>query len=241
MLDLGLPGMSGFELLRKLKDEGMDTIPVVIYTGRELTREQETELSDVSHSIIIKGVSSPERLLEETSVFLHRKESAIPERNRRLLKSAALTDPSLSGRKVLIVDDDVRNIFALVSMLETHNMETCYSENGKDAIELLRTTRGIDAILMDVMMPEMDGYQTMSAIRQMEEFRDIPIIAVTAKAMKGDRDKCIAAGATDYIAKPVEPEELFSLLRVCLADDDDQEESVSARAAEPETLAAPLA
>ncbi len=219
VLDLGLPDMTGFDLLKQMEAAELYHVPVIVYTGKEITSQQEIELSRYANSIIVKGVSSPERLLEETARFLHRMESKFPEENLKLLRQAQLSDPILRGKKVLIVDDDVRNIYALVSLLEGYQMKTCFAENGRDGIKMLQETPGIDVILMDVMMPEMDGYETTTAIRQIDEFKNLPVIAVTAKAMKSDRDKCIQAGSDDYIAKPVEPEELLSLLRVYLNKD----------------------
>jgi CheY-like chemotaxis protein len=217
VLDLRLPGISGFEVLEQLqRDLGLTDLPVVVYTGKDLTREEEEELLKVSEAIIVKGAKSPERLLAETALFLHRVEANLPDEKRRLLRQAYQTDPGLAGKKVLIVDDDVRNIFALTSVLERQNIEVIYAENGRAGIELLQNTPGIDLVLMDIMMPEMDGYEAMRLIRARPQFRSLPMIALTAKAMKGDREKCLAAGASDYIAKPVDPEQLLSLLRVWL-------------------------
>jgi CheY-like chemotaxis protein len=157
-----------------------------------------------------------DRLLDETALFLHRVEANLPPPTRRILEQLHKTDPVLAGKKVLIVDDDVRNIFALTSVLERYEMQILYAENGKDGIEVLQSNADIDIILMDVMMPEMDGYETMRAIRKMRKFKSLPMIALTAKAMKGDREKCIDAGASDYITKPVDTEQLLSLLRVWL-------------------------
>jgi CheY-like chemotaxis protein len=217
VLDLGLAGMTGFELLEQMKrNPALSRIPVIVYTGRELSKRDETELRRLAETIIIKDVKSPERLLAETALFLHRVERNLPEPKRRLLEQLHRTDPVLRGKKVLVVDDDIRNIFALTSVLEQQQMEVLYAENGKDGIELLRKTPGVDAVLMDVMMPEMDGYEATRAIRKSRKFRNLPIIALTAKAMKGDREKCLEAGASDYIAKPVDTEQLVSLLRVWL-------------------------
>ena len=155
-------------------------------------------------------------MLDETALFLHRVEANLPEAKKRMLRQIHETDPVLANRKVLIVDDDIRNIFALTSALEHHQMQVLRAENGKAGIDVLRATPDIDIVLMDIMMPEMDGYETMRAIRNMEQFKSLPIIALTAKAMKGDREKCIEAGASDYIAKPVNAEQLLSLLRVWL-------------------------
>jgi CheY-like chemotaxis protein len=161
-------------------------------------------------------VKSPERLLDETALFLHRVEAKLPEHKRRMLERLHNADAVFAGKHVLIVDDDVRNIFSLTSVLEDHGMRVSFAENGKYAIDLLKGTPDVDLVLMDVMMPEMDGYETTRAIRQIPELRNLPIIALTAKAMKGDREKCIAAGASDYITKPVDTEQLLSLMRVWL-------------------------
>ncbi|HXG56315.1 MAG TPA: HAMP domain-containing protein [Vicinamibacterales bacterium] len=217
VLDLGLSDISGFTLLETMRgNPRLSQIPVIVYTGRDLSKKQETELRRVAETIIIKDVKSLDRLLDETALFLHRVEGNLPEPKRKLLERLHTTDPALSGRKVLVVDDDIRNIFALTSILEQHDVEVIYAENGRDGIELLKNTPGIDGVLMDVMMPEMDGYEATRAIRQIRAFKTLPIIAVTAKAMKGDREKCIEAGASDYITKPVDTEQLISLLRVWL-------------------------
>jgi hypothetical protein len=161
-------------------------------------------------------VRSPERLLDETSLFLHRVQANLPQPQQQILEKLHQTDPILADKKVLVVDDDVRNIFALTSMLERHRMQVIYAENGRDGLAMLQNTPDVDVVLMDVMMPEMDGYETMRAVRKLSQFASLPMIALTAKAMKGDREKCIEAGASDYITKPVDPEQLLSLLRVWL-------------------------
>ncbi|MBI5518398.1 MAG: HAMP domain-containing protein [Deltaproteobacteria bacterium] len=217
VLDLGLPDMTGFELIERLKkDAGHKELPIIVYTGKELSKREETELRRVAEAIVIKGVTSPERLLDETALFLHRVVANLPEAKRRVLERFRGADDILTGRKVLIVDDDVRNIFALTSLLDRYGILSVYAENGKDGIALLERTSDIDAVLMDVMMPEMDGYETMRAIREIGRFKKLPIIALTAKAMKGDREKCIEAGASEYVAKPVDTDQLLSLLRVWL-------------------------
>jgi len=217
VLDLKLPDMTGFELIEKLQtDLGRYDLPIIIYTGKELTRKEELHLKKVADAIIVKEASSPERLLAETALFLHRVEANLPEPKRRILEKLHRSDPVLAGRRVLIVDDDVRNIFALTSALETHGMEVIHAENGQEGIDLLKATEGIEAVLMDIMMPEMDGYEAITAIRRMEEFKQLPIIALTAKAMKADRDHCLAVGASDYISKPLDIDQLLSLLRVWL-------------------------
>ncbi|HMA36076.1 MAG TPA: HAMP domain-containing protein [Chloroflexia bacterium] len=217
VLDLVLPDMTGFQLIERIKGElGLASLPIVVYTGKELSRREETELKRLSDTIIVKDVNSPERLLDETALFLHRVEANLPESKRQILEHLHQTDPALVGKKLLIVDDDIRNIFALTSLLERYQMDVVYAETGKEGIKLLQTTPDIDIVLMDVMMPEMDGYATMQAIRKIKKFRALPIIALTAKAMKGDREKCIEAGASDYVPKPVDPAQLLSLLRVWL-------------------------
>jgi CheY-like chemotaxis protein len=217
VLDLGLQDMSGFDLLERVKsDEGMSTIPIIIYTGKELSPAEETRLRKYAETIIVKDVKSPERLLDETALFLHRVEAKLPEQKRRMLEQLHTADSIFAGKKVLIVDDDVRNIFSLTSMLEDHGMQATFVENGQDAIDTLESDPSIDLVLMDIMMPGMDGYETTQAIRQNVRFKSLPIIALTAKAMKGDREKTIAAGASDYITKPVDPEQLLSLMRVWL-------------------------
>jgi CheY-like chemotaxis protein/HAMP domain-containing protein len=217
VIDLGLPDMTGFALIERIKTQlGQPDLPIIVYTGRALSRREETELRRVAEAIVVKDVSSPERLFDETTLFLHRVESALPEEKRRLLADVQRVDETLAGRKVLIVDDDVRNIFALSALLERRGMKPVTAESGPEGIELLKKTPDISAVLMDVMMPEMDGYEAMRAIRTLPRFKKLPIIALTAKAMKGDREKCIEAGASDYIAKPVDVDQLFSLLRVWL-------------------------
>ncbi|HUF26032.1 MAG TPA: response regulator, partial [Gemmatimonadaceae bacterium] len=217
VLDLGLDGMSGFELLETVKgDPSMRELPIIIYTGKELTSAEETRLRKYAETIIVKDVKSPERLLDETALFLHRVEAKLPEQKRRMLEQLHSTDAVFADKHVLIVDDDVRNIFSLTSVLEGHGMQVSFAENGSDALRLLAERPGIDLVLMDVMMPGMDGYQTTRAIRADAKFKALPVIALTAKAMKGDREKCIAAGASDYITKPVDTDQLLSLMRVWL-------------------------
>jgi HAMP domain-containing protein/signal transduction histidine kinase/CheY-like chemotaxis protein len=217
VLDLGLPDMTGFQLITRVKGEiGLRKLPTIVYTGKQLSKREEAELRRMAESVVIKDAQSPERLLDETALFLHRVTERLPESKRRMLEQLHRTDPTLTGRKALVVDDDVRNIFALTTFLERSEMKVMYAESGQEGIARLQDTPDIDVVLMDVMMPEMDGYETMRAIREMPRFRNLPIIAVTAKAMKGDREKCIEAGASDYIAKPVDMDQLISLLRVWL-------------------------
>jgi CheY-like chemotaxis protein len=217
VLDLRLPDISGFDLLEKIKQEQeLRDLPVVVFTGKDLSEAEELKLRQVAKSIVVKGVRSPERLLDETALFLHRITPQLPEAKQRMLERLHQSDEVLAGRKVLVVDDDVRNIFALTSVLERHNMHVVSADNGRAAIELLNQDENIDIVLMDIMMPEMDGYETMRTIRRESRRRFMPMIALTAKAMKGDREKCLEAGASDYIAKPVNTEQLLSLMRVWL-------------------------
>jgi HAMP domain-containing protein/signal transduction histidine kinase/PleD family two-component response regulator len=217
VLDLTLPDVSGFELLRTIgEDPSLRTVPVVVYTGKDLSRKEVTQLRRLAQSVIVKDARSPERLLDETALFLHRRVTRLSQAQRRMLAVSYDSDNTLAGKKVLVIDDDVRNIFALTTVLERHQMSVCFSENGKDGIEMLNQAPDIDIVLMDIMMPEMDGYDTTRAIRADPRFSKLPIITLTAKAMKGDREKCIEAGASDYITKPVDTGRLICLLRVWL-------------------------
>ena len=217
VVDLKLPDMSGFDLMDLMQTEpGIGMVPVVVFTGKELTPSEDVRLRKMAKSVVLKNVQSPERLFDETSLFLHRVVSLLPESKRQMLERLHNSDDILRNRKVLVVDDDARNIFALTSLLENHGMEVTSATNGKHAIEILRETAGLNAVLMDIMMPEMDGYETMREIRREARFQTLPILALTAKAMKGDREKCLDAGASDYIAKPVNSDQLLSLLRVWL-------------------------
>ncbi|HEX8409778.1 MAG TPA: HAMP domain-containing protein, partial [Thermoanaerobaculia bacterium] len=217
VLDLGLPDMTGFEFINRLKNElGVTDVPIVVYTGRELSRKEENELKRMADAIIVKDVRSPDRLLDETALFLHRVEENLPEQKRKMLEQLHESDPVLAGKKALIVDDDMRNIYALTSLLERHKMKVLYAESGQEGIDALNANDDIDVVLMDVMMPEMDGYEAMRRIRSMDEYKALPMIALTAKAMKGDREKCMEAGASDYITKPIDAQQLVSLLRVWL-------------------------
>ncbi|HEX6693592.1 MAG TPA: response regulator, partial [Longimicrobiales bacterium] len=217
VLDLGLHDSNGFDLLEQIRrDESIQDIPIIIYTGKDLSPEEETQLRRYADTIIVKDARSPERLLDETALFLHRVEARLPEEKRRMLEQLHSTESVLAGRKVLIVDDDLRNIFALTAVLEANGMVVVFAENGNDAIERLAQNPDTELVLMDVMMPGKDGYETTREIRGMQAFRQLPIIALTAKAMKGDREKCIAAGASDYVTKPVDTDQLLSLMRVWL-------------------------
>jgi len=217
VLDLALPDISGFELLSEVqKDPKLRETPIVVFTGRELTVEEEGELRQQAKSIVLKGVRSPERLLDETALFLHRVVTDLPPEKQQMIHSLHESDEALRGRKVLVVDDDIRNVFALNSLLERHDMQVINASNGYEAINLLERTDELSLVLMDVMMPEMDGYETMRRIRTKPQFKLLPIIALTAKAMKGDREKCLEAGASDYVAKPVNSEQLLSLVRMWL-------------------------
>jgi hypothetical protein len=216
VLDLRLPDMSGFELIDKIQKELQLDLPIIVYTGKDLTEREETQLRQVADAIVVKEANSPERLLAETALFLHRVEANIPEHKRRMIQQVMRKDSVLAGKRVLIVDDDVRNIFALSSALESYQMDVLHAEDGREGIKLLQENPDVDVVLMDIMMPEMDGYETMQAIRKLERFASLPIIALSAKAMKADRDKCIEAGASDYISKPLDIDQLLSLLRVWL-------------------------
>jgi CheY-like chemotaxis protein/signal transduction histidine kinase/HAMP domain-containing protein len=217
VLDLTLPDISGFDLLDQLGAQPrLRDLPIVIYTAQELSRKEVTKLKRYAKTIVVKDARSPERLVDETALFLHRSQASLPEAQRKMLEDIHVLDGGLAGRKVLIVDDDLRNIFALSSLLERQQMQVLFAENGRDGIEVLEKDPSIEIVLMDIMMPEMDGYDTMRAIRRIPKFKSLPIITLTAKAMKGDRDKCIAAGASDYITKPVDVAQLLSMMRVWL-------------------------
>jgi CheY-like chemotaxis protein len=217
VLDLKLPDMSGFDVLERIRDDGeLGELPVVVFTGRELSAEEDATLHTMARSIVVKGVESPERLLDETSLFLHRVVTKLPPEKQRMLERLNSSDEDLVDRTVLLVDDDARNIFALSSVLERRGMRVLTATTGREAIELVQSTPGLAIVLMDIMMPEMDGYQTIEAIRTRPDFRRLPIVALTAKAMKGDREKCLDAGASDYLAKPVNTEQLLSTLRMWL-------------------------
>ena len=217
ILDWGLPDMSGFDVLKTLKDEAVDVIPpVIVYTGRELSAAEERELREYADSIIIKGVRSQERLLDEASLFLHRMVGKMPEKKRKIITDLHDTDVLFRGKTLLMVDDDMRNVFALSRILEEKGMQILKAEDGRRALDALDAHPDIDLVLMDIMMPVMDGYEAMRRIRAQERFRRLPIIALTAKAMDKDRDQCIEAGANDYLAKPIDVQRLLSMMRVWL-------------------------
>ena len=217
VLDLRLPDMSGFEVLECMRsEEALADVPVVVFTGRELSANEDAQLHTMARSIVVKGVESPERLLDETALFLHRVFGDLPVEKQRMLERLNSSDEDLIGRTVLLVDDDARNIFALSSVLERRGMHVLTATTGREAIDLIDQTPHLAIVLMDIMMPEMDGYQTIETIRGNPAYRRLPIIALTAKAMKGDREKCLEAGASDYLAKPVNTEQLLSALRMWL-------------------------
>jgi CheY-like chemotaxis protein/signal transduction histidine kinase len=217
VLDLRLPDMSGFDVLERLREmPHLSDLPVVVFTGKELTPEEDALLHILARSVVVKGVESPERLLDETALFLHRVVADLPAGKQKMLERLHRSDDALVGKKVLVVDDDVRNIFALSSVLERRGMSVLSAGTGNEAISIIESTQDIGIVLMDIMMPEMDGYETMQVIRQNPSFRRLPIIALTAKAMKGDREKCLEAGASEYLAKPVNTEQLLSALRMWL-------------------------
>jgi CheY-like chemotaxis protein/HAMP domain-containing protein len=216
VLDVDLPDMSGFDLIGRVKLSSRVPAPIVVYRSRDLTADEETQLRVLSETVIVKDVRSPERLLDETALFLHRSEAELPADKRKLLENIHRSSPTIAGKKVLIVDDDMRNIFALTSALERHQMEILNAESGPEALAMLRAVPDIDAVLMDIMMPQMDGFEVIRRMRADPQFATLPIIAVTAKAMKADRDQCIEAGASDYISKPIDVGRLISLLRVWL-------------------------
>jgi CheY-like chemotaxis protein len=217
VLDLKLPDMSGFEVLEQIRNDlELCDVPVVVFTGRELSADEDAKLRTMARSVVVKGVESPERLLDETALFLHRVVADLPLAKQRMLQRLHNSDEDLLQRTVLLVDDDARNIFALSSVLERRGMEVLTASTGSEALALLNSRMDVAIVLMDIMMPGMDGYETIQAIRAKPGFRRLPILALTAKAMKGDREKCLEAGASDYLAKPVNVEQLLSALRMWL-------------------------
>jgi CheY-like chemotaxis protein len=217
VLDLRLPDMTGFDVMEKLGDTPASSdLPVVVFTGKDLSPEEEAKLHALARSVVVKDVESPERLLDETALFLHRVIADLPSEKQKMLDRLHGSDEALVGKKVLVVDDDVRNIFALSSVLERRGMSVLTASTGREAIATLESTPDMAIVLMDIMMPEMDGYETMQVIRQNSSLHRLPIIALTAKAMKGDREKCLEAGASEYLAKPVNTEQLLAALRMWL-------------------------
>ncbi|MDQ3057735.1 MAG: response regulator, partial [Pseudomonadota bacterium] len=214
VLDLRLPDMSGFELLDRIQEHpALRDVPIVVFTGKDLSAAEDKRLKKAAKSVVIKGVESPERLLDETALFLHRVIADLPPAKRRMVQRLHESDEALKEKRVLVVDDDVRNIFALSSVLERHGMDVVTAGTGQEAVEKVAADRDIALVLMDIMMPGMDGYDTMRAIRDDPDSRALPIVALTAKAMKGDREKCLEAGASDYLAKPVVTDQLLGVLR----------------------------
>jgi len=216
ILDLGLSDMSGFELIEKIEASTIHKPPIIIYTGKDLTREENELLRKYAETIIIKGVKSEERLLDETALFMHRVVSEMPQNKQKMIEKIHSKTDHFKDKKVLIVDDDMRNIFALTKVLSEQGMKISRADNGQAALDILEKDTNFDILLIDIMMPVMDGYETIGRIRKMNVFKKTPIIALTAKAMKEDRQKCIDAGASDYMAKPLNIEKLLSLLRVWL-------------------------
>jgi CheY-like chemotaxis protein len=217
ILDLGLPDKNGFDLIKDIREMHLQqTPPIIVYTGQELTRGQNEELNKYTKSIIIKGVRSEERLLDEATLFLHRVVQDLPQQQQTILRKLYEKEDTFEGKKLLLVDDDMRNIFALSKVFEEKGIKVLKAENGMKALNIIRENNDLSAILMDIMMPEMDGYEAIKEIRKDIRFKDTPIIALTAKAMKEDRQKCLDAGASDYIAKPIDIQKLLSLLRVWL-------------------------
>ncbi len=217
ILNIDLSDMSGVELISRIgNNEDLLDLPIIIYTGRELTKQEKITLDEYAEKIIIKRAKSAERLLDEATLFLHHVEANLPEEKRKILRMIHDKEAILKDKKILLVDDDMRNIFALTNILEEKGMQVLVGKNGKEGLERLNKNPDVDMVLMDIMMPEMDGYEAIREIRKQERFRKLPIVALTAKAMKGDRAKCIEAGASDYLAKPVDTEKLFSMLRVWL-------------------------
>ncbi|MBN2419667.1 MAG: response regulator, partial [Deltaproteobacteria bacterium] len=217
ILDLALPDMSGFEILSRLKENGSwYTSPIVVYTGKRLSAHERAILDEYTESIVVKGVNSPAKLLDEVSLYLHLDASKLSEGKRKILSLIHDKESILKGKKILLTDDDMRNVFVVTSILEQKEMKVIVAKNGREALNCLRDNHDIDLVIMDMMMPEMDGYQAMKEIRKQKAYANLPIIALTAKAMKGDRAKCLEAGASDYISKPFEKERLFSVLRVWL-------------------------
>jgi CheY-like chemotaxis protein/HAMP domain-containing protein len=217
IVDLGLPDMSGFDLLEKIKDnKDFMRMPVIVYTGKDLTKEEHNRLERLASTVVLKTAYSHDRLLDEVMLFLHRLESRLPKEKQNIIRKLHKTDEVLKHKKVLVVDDDIRNVYSLTHVLDQEGMRCITAGNGKEALKMLKDDASIDIVLMDVMMPEMDGYEATLEIRKMDQFKKLPIIALTAKAMKGDREKCLSVGMSDYVSKPLNVEKLLSLMRVWL-------------------------
>lgn len=217
VLDISLPDMSGVNLLSKIRsNENISQLPVIVYTGRELTNQEKKIIDEYAESTIVKGKDSNRRLLDETTLFLHRVEANLPETQQKILRMIHDKETILADKKILVVDDDMRNAFSIKKILEDKGMKVLVGKNGKESLASLDNNPDINLVLMDIMMPEMDGYTAIGEIRKQDRFKGLPIIALTAKAMKGDRAKCIEAGANDYLAKPFDIDRLFSMLRVWL-------------------------
>jgi CheY-like chemotaxis protein len=217
IIDLSMPDVSCFTFLEKVKaNEQLNTIPVIVYAAQDLTEEENKRLTKLANTVVLKTAYSYERLLDETTLFLHRVEAHLPQEKQNIIRKLHRSDALLEGKTALIVDDDMRNIYSLTNVLEEEGLNCLTAENGREAITVLENNPNIDIILMDVMMPEMDGYEATTTIRKSGKYTRLPIIALTAKAMKGDREKCIAAGMSDYITKPVNTRQLLSLMRVWL-------------------------
>ncbi|MGZ4158166.1 MAG: ATP-binding response regulator, partial [Bacteroidia bacterium] len=217
IVDLGLPDMSGFDLLEKIRaNDRLNKIPLIVYTGKDLSKEESTRLTKLADTVVLKTVDSQERLLDETVLFLHRVESRLPKDKQVIIRKLHKSEEVLNNKKILVVDDDIRNIYSLTNVLEEEGVHCIVAENGIIALETLKKDLSIDLVLMDIMMPEMDGYEATTEIRKIDKFKKLPIIALTAKAMKGDKEKCLAVGMSDYISKPVNIEQLLSLMRVWL-------------------------
>jgi CheY-like chemotaxis protein len=217
IVDLGLPDMSGMDLLEKIKvSDALNKIPVIVYTGMDLSKEVQARLSRLASTVVLKTADSQERLLDEATLFLHREQSRLPQEAQTLIRKLHQPNDLLRNKRILIVDDDMRNIYSLTNALEEEGLHCVTAENGKEALSVLYTDPAIDIVLMDIMMPEMDGYEATLAIRKKENFRKLPIIALTAKAMKGDKEKCLAVGMSDYISKPLDIPQLLNLLKIWL-------------------------
>jgi CheY-like chemotaxis protein len=217
VVDVGLPDMSGLDLVEEVARTARGApLPIVIYASGELSDSDERRVQLLLQTPTVTAARSLEEVFDRTALFLHRVTAALPEQKRRLVETRHAAEQTFRGRRLLIVDDDIRNLFAMTSLLERQGMDVITAENGRDAIGILRSTTSVDVVLMDIMLPGLDGYDTMRAIRQMPQFKDLPVIALTAKAMKGDQGKCIDAGASDYIAKPIDPVRLLAMLRLWL-------------------------